>query len=117
MSPRLVIFLIVCLGISASVEGPGFTMVPADTPIIRKSKGLLFQNEAFIFSLGFQNEAFNFHQNTSVTQTAFKWHLNDAFLFDSQSKITPKIHCQFGKISYLYIVVKMPFCTLFHLLS
>lgn len=32
MSPRLVIFLIVCLGISASVEGPGFTMVPADTP-------------------------------------------------------------------------------------
>ena len=85
--------------------------------IIRKSKGLLFQNEAFIFSLGFQNEAFNFHQNTSVTQTAFKWHLNDAFLFDSQSKITPKIHCQFGKISYLYIVVKMPFCTLFHLLS
>lgn len=87
------------------------------SPIIRKSKGLLFQNEAFIFSLGFQNEAFNFHQNTSVTQTAFKWHLNDAFLFDSQSKITPKIHCQFGKISYLYIVVKMPFCTLFHLLS
>ena len=47
--------------------------------IIRKSKGLLFQNEAFYFSLGFQNEAFNFHQNTSVTQTTFKWHLNDAF--------------------------------------
>lgn len=48
--------------------------------IIRKSKGLLFQNEAFYFSLGFQNEAFNFHQNTSVTQTTFKWHLNDAFV-------------------------------------
>ena len=53
---------------------------PQYQTIIRKSKGLLFQNEAFYFSLGFQNEAFNFHQNTSVTQTTFKWHLNDAFV-------------------------------------